>query len=280
MSLPPLANLLAVRRDAPADADAVERGLREDGRFAEVVRTAPGWVVGIAPLPHGTPDPPGVRAAGLFFAEGRDVAGASTREGAANVARLARERPEHLAELPGDFTFLAFGPDRGARVVRSAAGRVPVYLADGGRVIGTRLGWVASMLPAGPELDPLGTGVWLTGLPVFPDGRSPVRGVEVLPRGALARIDESGIHRATYWDPRPDRLQAPTETRFREHAERLRSTLLATLSAELDPAGGNLLSLSGGIDSSSLLGLAGGTLGLPVSAISLVPASGPKVEVE
>jgi asparagine synthetase B (glutamine-hydrolysing) len=120
----------------------------------------------------------------------------------------------------------------------------------------------------------------MSGIPLFPDGRSLLRGVRVLARGAFARIGEGSVREGTYWDPRPDRLQPPTEARFGEHAERLRSALLATLSTELDPGGGNLLSLSGGIDSSSLLGLAGGTLGLPVSAISLVPDRGPKMELE
>ena len=276
MSLPPLANLLAVRRDAPGGTDALERRLREDGRFAEVLRPAPGWVVGIAPLPHGTPDPPGVRSAGLVFAEGRDAVGDPER-----AARLGRERPEGLGELPGDFTFLAFAGDGSVTAVRSAGGLAPLYVADEGRVLATRLRWTLPYLAA-VELDPLPNAIWMTGTPLFPEGRTFLRGVRMLDRGSFARVPSQAgaVRTGVYWDPRPDRLRPPSEDRLREHAGRLRAALLERLDADLDPGGGNLLTYSGGIDSSSLLGLAGGTLGRPVSALSLIPTGGPALERE
>ncbi len=52
----------------------------------------------------------------------------------------------------------------------------------------------------------------------------------------------------------------------------MRSLLIAKLECDLDPTGGNLLTLSGGVDSSSLAALAAGVVGRPVWTWSLLPA--------
>ena len=271
MSLPPLANFLAVRRDDPREADGLERAFRADDRFREVRRPAPGWVVGIAPLPGGTADPAPVSEAGLVFAEGRDAVRPSKAEGAGAVAGQARQDPERLALLPGDFTFLAFDAGGEVTAVRSAAGLAPLYVADGGRVLTTRLKWTVPYLPGGPRLDPLSTGLWTWGWPICPDGRAPLEGVRLIPRGRFARVGANGVREAAYWDPRPDRLPLPGPDVRREHAERLRAVLLERLETDLDPSGGNWLTYSGGVDSTSLRALSAGTLGLPVSAVTLAP---------
>ena len=239
---------------------------------------APGWVVGIAPLPGGAPDDPAVRSAGLVFAEGRDAAGATSREGAERVASLARDRPGGLGEFAGDFTFLAFG-EGAVTAVRAAAGLAPLYVAEGGDVLGTRLRWVAEH--AGPpRIDPLVVAMWIHGLGMFPDGRSPLRGVRVVERGTAERLGGPRAAPERYWDPRPDRLPRPDAAVRAEHADRFRSVLLERLAADLDPDGGNWLGLSGGIDSASLLCLSAGTLGLPVSAISMLPGSDEALRIE
>lgn len=281
MSLPPLANFVAVRRHRPPDLDAVERRLRGDARFRDVFRPAPGWVVGSAPLPGGEPEPPGVRAAGLVFGEGRATSGAVTERGSADMARQAAERPGTLAEAPGDFTFAAFRPDGGVTVVRSAGGLVPVYVHESGSAFATRLSLLLPFLDA-VELDPLPIAMWGAGAGAFPWSRTFLRGVRLLGRGRYARVStgDGAVEDGQYWDPRPERLRAPTPEAFREHAERLRTILLDRLAADLDPSGGNLLSLSGGVDSASLLCLAAGTLGLPVAAMSFLPAEPGPLAVE
>ena len=271
MSLPPLANFLAVRRDDPREASDLERAFRADARFAEVARPAPGWVVGIAPLPGGTPDDPFVRAAGLVFAEGREATGATARDGAETVARLARTEPEHLARLEGDFTFLAFGDDGEVTAVRSAGGLAPIYLAEGGRVVATRLKWTVPHLRLGARLDPLTNALWMWGLSICPDGRAPLEGVRLLPRGRFAVLLGQASREGVYWDPRPDQLPIRSADARREHVRRFRELLLDRLTTDLDPSGGNWLTYSGGVDSTSLRALSAGTLGLPVSAVTLAP---------
>ena len=123
------------------------------------------------------------------------------------------------------------------------------------------------------RMDPLATAM-LFAYPLPLEGRTPVEGVRVVPRGSFVALPapRAGPRRSgTYWDPRPDTLRPPTAARFREHAVRLREVLLGRLTADLDPTGGNLLALSGGVDSTSLLCLSAGTLGLPVSALTLTP---------
>ena len=168
-----------------------------------------------------------------------------------------------------------FRPDGAATVVRSAGGLVPFYLSRAGSrvAIGTRLGDFVRFLPDEPQLDPLVNAVWTTGHGLFPDGRTFLFGVTILDRGSFTRLEPGRpIVTERYWDPRPERLTPPSPARLRDHAERLRRLLIDKLARDLDPDGGNLLTLSGGVDSSSLGALAGGVVGRKVWTWSLLPA--------
>jgi len=298
VSLPPLANLFALRADDPSVHSAIEADLRTAGEFEEVWNPAPGWVAASKAFPGGLPDDPLVRAAGLAFAEGRDrvvdgydaagrlragVGGTDTAERLRRVCDLVDSDPESLDRLPGDFTFLRFRHDGGVTAVRSCAGLAPVYLHSSAGVlaIGTRLGDFVRYLPGEPELDPLVNAAWITGYGLFPDDRTFLRGVGILPAGHAAVISaRNGVRRLRYWDPRPDKLEPPTPERVGEHAEALREALIAKLTRDLDPDGRNLLTLSGGVDSSSLLCLACGVVGREVMTLSLVPPPGERLDRE
>src|SRR5207253_1718401 len=181
---------------------------------------------------------------------------------------------QRLASLPGDFGFIHFQADGTATVVRSCGGLVPFYLwQDGGRAaVATRLGDLVCYILHQPRLDPLVNAVWASGWGLFPDGRTFLEGVAALERGSFA---QTGPHRAVstqrYWSPRVEAVPLPNAARQQEHAERLRELLLAQLRRNLDPAGGNLLSMSGGVDSSALASLAAGVVGRPLSTFSMLP---------
>lgn len=268
--MPALANLFALHDADPSFLEGLERKLAEGGEFAEVWRPAPGWVVAVAPLPESAPDTDQARGCSLAFVEGRDVISAPF----ARVAQLADRAPERLETLPGDFGFVRFRKDGGATVVRSCGGLVPFYLwQSGGRAaVATRLGDLVRYLPDEPRLDPLINAVWTSGYALLPDGRTFLAGVSVLQRGGFARV-EPGRQIATksYWSPRPQTLRIPDAERQREHAERLRTILMEQLGRHLHPDGGNLLSLSGGVDSSALAALAAGVLGRPLWTVSVLP---------
>ncbi|HTE17826.1 MAG TPA: hypothetical protein VK689_05520, partial [Armatimonadota bacterium] len=229
MSLPPLCNLFAAHHPDPAALSALEEKLRAGGEFAEVWRPAPGWVAAAAPLPHGDPDSPAVREAGLAFAEGREkIATALSGDASTRfrqVADLAARNPERLATLRGDFGFICFEADGAAMVVRSCGGLAPFYLAAVGdwRVVSTRLGDHARCPAREPEIDRLVAALWASSIPTSPDRRTFLQGVSMVGRSEFARLAPGRpITYGRYWDPRPERVEAPTPARAQEHAQRLR----------------------------------------------------------
>jgi len=276
---PPLANLFAVYDPDPAAREALRLDLQGSGEFAEVWCPAPGWVAASAPLPGGEPDGRAVREQGLAFAEGRDRLEEGFRhtldERFREIAELADLKPERLASLPGDFGFIRFRPAGGATVVRSCGGLVPFYLWQSGKrlAISTQLGNFVRYLPEEPRLNPLVNATWASGWDLFPDRQTPLQGVSILGRGCFAQVEAGRpITWGRYWQPRPERLTPPTPARVQEHAERLRTLLIEKLERDLDPKGGNLLTLSGGVDSSSLAALAAGVVGRKVWTWSLLPS--------
>lgn len=277
MSRPPLANLFAVHDADPTMLDEVMLDLQGSSEFSEVWCPAPGWVAAVAPLPNSAPDGDLVRQHQLAFAEGRDVlvehSGKAPAECLRKIAELADFTPDRLASLPGDFGFIRFRPG-GATVVRSCGGLVPFYMGRfGGRyAISTRLGDFVRYLTDEPGLDPLVNATWATSWGAFPEGRTPLVGVSLLERGCFARIEGGRqVVVSRYWNPRPKHVSRPTPALAREHAERLRALLIEKLTRDLDPDDGNLLTLSGGVDSSSLAALAAGVVGRKVWIWSLLP---------
>ncbi|MBN2305455.1 MAG: hypothetical protein JXQ72_13300, partial [Anaerolineae bacterium] len=238
-------------------------------------------------MPDGAPDNDLTRQYGLAFAEGRDLlienSGRDPGDALTQVAQLADEHPDRLATLPGDFGFIRLRPHGDATVVRSCGGLVPFYLwqkpsahcqgeGSGVRVaIATRLGDFVRYLPDEFRLDPLVNAIWACSWPLFPHNRTFLAGVTILPRGHFARLNGQ-TYAEPYWHPRPAHLAYPTPAQAREHAERLRSILIEKLTRDLDPDDGNLLTLSGGVDSSSLGALAAGVVGRKVWTFSLLPS--------
>jgi asparagine synthetase B (glutamine-hydrolysing) len=275
-----LANLFALGTTQPERLAAVEADLDGSAEFARVWRPAAGWVAAVAPLPGAEREEPLLD--GLAFAEHppSDSTGAWNLEPATLDEWLDRS-PERLASLPGDFGFVRFLPNASAFVVRSCGGLVPFYLFEGSGyvAVSTRLGDLARFAPDEPRLDPLVNAAWTAGSLVFPDDRTFLAGVSILGRGHWTRIEGAKRQRSgRYWTPWKRRLGRP---RPREHAEELRRLLVEKLSRDLDPAGGNLLTWSGGVDSSALGALAAGALGRPLSTVSLVPPpSHPRFEHE
>lgn len=237
MSLPPLANLIAFRTPDPRAADAFARRLTDEG-VPNVARPHPTWVVATDPFP-GAPAVAG-------FAEGAGRVGEPT----------------------ADITRVAIEADGSATIVRSAGGLVPVYLDEHGAELLVTT-WMRDMIRfrrREPELDPLVNAIWTTRSGAFPDRRTPIAGVSLLPRGHRMRVDPAGGTRLErWWDARPATL-----TRGPENAHELRAALVETLTRELDPDAESLLTLSGGVDSSAIGALAG-TLGRRIVTASLLP---------
>ncbi len=275
---PPLANLVAIADTSPANLDSYEAELGASGEFARVWRPAPNWVAAVAPLPGSPTADPLFDRHSLAFVEGGDVVAPPAADRDARLARLAAiadERPDSLAQLPGDFGFVRFRPHGEATVVRSCGGLVPFYFAAarGCRVLATRLGEIVRFGPDEPRLDPMVNAIWAASWIMLPDRRTFLDGVSILPQGHYARVGGSATDVGRYWHPRPRSHVYPTPAQRREHADALRASLLRTLERDLDPGGGNLLTLSGGNDSSTLLALGAGVLGRRMQTLSIIPGS-------
>jgi asparagine synthetase B (glutamine-hydrolysing) len=276
--LRPMANVFAVSAADPELLRRIEARLTGSGEFDVVWRPAPGWLAAQAPLPESADDGDAVRSEGLAFFEGRDRLEGEGADWLRVVTELADGAPDRLDNLPGDFGSLRFRTDGSAVAVRSCGGVVPVYLQrrdGGGFALGTLLNYFPRFLPDSFLPDPLVNTSWDRTPLRFIDGRTFIDGVSILPRGSYTELAPRRAPKTrTYWDPRPKRDEGPSPGA--DHSQELRKLLIDTLSRGLDPAGRNLLLLSGGVDSSALGALAAGTLGYRMSSWSLIPPADPE----
>jgi asparagine synthetase B (glutamine-hydrolysing) len=240
----PLANVLALLEPDPELRAARARRMRAD--YPELVEHGD-WLLARKQI-AGTPAP--TARSSIAVAEG--CAG------------------QTAAEPTGDDTFVRAERQR-ATVVRAAAGAVPVYLwADGARaIVATRLGDLVRQLPFEPRIDALALAALATGHTVFVDRRTPIEGVRLLGAGESAVLHgEWRIRR--YWDPADRTPARPTRATLADHAARLRAGLCRNLEAGLSESGRNLLTLSGGVDSSSLAALTARVIQRSFSTLTFV----------
>ena len=217
LPLPPLANLLAIRNTDPRKLQELEQKLTASGDFKEIWRPTPQWLVAVKPLPDSTPDPQDCRSAGLAFIQGREHfddqnVGRHSHAAWQTLADTAHDRPETLAQHPGDFAFLAFRPDHSVVAVRSCGGVAPVYFWQGtdSAIISTQMHRLSRNLPHTPQLDLMVCAVWMClGRSLFPDRRTFVQDVRVLSRGELVQLHPGQAPRYTlYPDLEPDDIRA------------------------------------------------------------------------
>ena len=184
--------------------------------------------------------------------------------------------PDRLAALEGDFTFIAFD---GLQLhgVRSAGGCAPLWIHRDGRgvALSTSLSALLDALGGHLEFDLLVCAMWAASVVTFPDGRSFYKGVSLVDRGhVVSGAPARSLIEKEYWEFRP----SAEDTRVvdpQEHAEELRAALVACLESELPTDELSLLTVSGGVDSTSLAALASRTMHRPVRTLSLLPPPGP-----
>lgn len=194
-----------------------------------------------------------------------------TLEGARSLKHRVDEQPGRLQTVGGDFGFLSLTPSR-ITVVRSCAGLVPWYLYQTTECVAftTCLQDLVRCIPSKMSLDPLGIAAAVSGCSAHPEQRSSLKGVTVVPIGSFVQLDtaNSRLRGERYWFPSEEK---PLRVDTASADEELRHLLLSELEETLSPEGPNLLSLSGGVDSSSLGFLAAKTLKRQVPALCLLP---------
>lgn len=278
-ALPPLANFVAIRDASPPRLLETEQLMRSKGKFEEIFRPHPEWVVGVSRLPDSTPDSREVREAGLVFAEGRARLERGHEKNLTacfqQIAQMVRGAPKNLQHLPGDFTFLHFADSGEVVAVRSVAGTVPLYAwqRPGRAALSTQMGSLIVYGGVPTETDDLVCGLWAIGNGVLPGGRTHLKNVRLIPKGAYLVLSADHQRGEEYWTPPAPARRPPGEETQKERAQQLRPLLLNYLSENLHPDGVNLLTFSGGVDSSCLLVLAA-SLDREVCTWTELPVSG------
>lgn len=259
------ANLFAFSSPDPETRRRVSERVRGHPAFSWVGEPGPGWVAGLAPLP---PRPPIPVAHGLVVAQ--DTRGVFDQRRRESLLQLIDVHPEDLHRLPGDFSFLRCRTDGSATVARAVGGSQPLFLWRSGdsAAVSTCLSYLLRFVDASFEPDLLVLASHASGCSVFPNRRTAIEGVSILARGHYATIGrDTNVGR--YWSP-PETEARWTRATFAEHAREFRSQLLRSL-RDAVASEGNLLSFSGGVDSSAIASLLMGRLEAPLSTVTFLP---------
>lgn len=258
-----LARVIALRLPAPERPGQLAR-LRTGGFVAH--ERGP-WVVGTKRV-SGSVD--SANGHGVFWAEGADLFPAATED----VAQVAAGHVDRLKSLPGDFSFLAIRPDGDLVAVRSVAGMVPWYHWNGAErtVVSSHLGDLAETGLRRASLD-LGATAHYAVAVAFPGDRTFLRDVIVqrpASRVCIAPTGQASPPEA-YWSPDDFTLEPPTRASFDRLAQEMRALLFENTRRLLSERA-NLLTVSGGVDSSVLAGLAVNGLGQSIHTLTFLAA--------
>src|SRR5712691_8189258 len=227
--MPSLANIFGYCDPDRDRLRQVREAMNVSGEFEQVAAPAEEWIVGWRCLPDSGPFAKEFTNYQLAFAEGRDrLAGRDADRDKTDaifqhLADTVTRSPRDLVTFPGDFAFVHFRPRGEASLVRSCGGLAPLYFwQDGDRTgVTTFYTWFVRFLPQPFELDPLPNAIWAMGHSIFPDNRTFLKGVSIVPRGhcvTLRRRNTISVNQ--YWDPRPNRLPRMTRDSQQEHADR------------------------------------------------------------
>ncbi|HVF31396.1 MAG TPA: asparagine synthetase B family protein [Acidimicrobiales bacterium] len=268
------ANVVAAWHRDPAAGEAAAARLR--ARHGPALRPArDGWRVAVTPF-HGRAEDEVVGAAGSTVVV-EQPGGPSAAD---HPIWRARASPAELLAGAGDFGAVHLTGPGEVTVVRSCGGTVPLYLRATADevVVATRLGDVAGATGS-CEPDGLPLAILTTGAFVFPDGRTPLRGVQALPRGTRTVVTGGRLATERYWRPEEQEVRVPTAAEAAEHRVELREALLEHLD-RTTPRRGALLAMSGGVDSTALAHLLARVVGGDLATLSLVPADPDGLAVE
>jgi Asparagine synthase len=239
---------------------------------AIVTEAEPHWIVGTMPLPGGVPDSTALRDQGLAFVEGRDRAEETFGSRLIDETLRCLKSNETIQGLPGDISLVSINSDT-ATVVRSCAGLGHwfIHRRPGSVMLATRLRFFEDLYDDEFAIDELVLATW-TATSVLPWNRTPLLGVTVLPPAHVARIKiNEPLSFSCYWDPSQIEPTASSYKQSNDRAEQFRELFTATLDRDLSNESTNMVTFSGGVDSSIVLSMSL-ALGRRVETVSLIPS--------
>lgn len=180
---------------------------------------------------------------------------------AAVAAAYAQRRDASLPELRGAFALALWDDARGeGLVVRDQLGEMPIYWHTAGDVVvfSSELHCLLRLLPRRPSPDAVTVAHWLD-VSGQPQDRTLYEGVRRVEAGHLLALGPDGAAPRRYWRPS---YREPLAGPRAEHVARLRQEIVRSLERRGADAERTAFLLSGGLDSSSVAGLARRSLGL------------------
>lgn len=188
-------------------------------------------------------------------------ADAPPRPGAERVrAAWGRLGADGVAELRGAFALVVFDPDTGRGVLaRDQLGQRPLFLLARGRQLyfASEVRLLLGALATRPAVDAHAATLWIAPSNLR-ENVVPYEGIERLPSGHLIEFHDGTWSRRAYWRPR---YAAPLPGSAEEIALGVRERLMRSTERSLAGARRAGIFLSGGLDSSSVAGIAAHGLG-------------------
>ena len=264
MSERPVAQIVLYGDRSPAARSVMATRLASIG--ANAVHVAPCWVIATLPMPGCEPDPAEWTRQGLSFVEGRDRAEAAFGSRLLEETRRITKSTNTMRQLPGDITLVRIDEDT-ATLIRSCAGLSHwfVHHRHNAVMATTRLRFFEDLFDDEFEMDELVLAA-STQDSILPWNRTPLAGVSVIPPAHCARISiDRPLHFERYWDPSEF---VPHDSGDRPKA--FRELFTAALDRDLSKDAPNIITFSGGVDSSIVASLSVG-LGRTVETVSLIP---------
>jgi asparagine synthase (glutamine-hydrolysing) len=177
-----------------------------------------------------------------------------------------------VSKLRGMFAFAIWDAKKQSLfVARDRVGKKPLYYTltpEGILVLGSELKSLLQHSQVRPEINPGAIDSYLT-WGYVPDPLSILKGIRKLPPGHYLTFANGRVDVSCYWDFRYEPAQVETSRRAEDYLEELRSLLSESVRLRLIadvPLGAFL---SGGIDSSTIVGLMAREMSQPVKTFSI-----------
>jgi asparagine synthase (glutamine-hydrolysing) len=170
------------------------------------------------------------------------------------AAAYRRWGPDLPRRMRGDFVLVAWDSERGTGMLaRDQLGARPLFLHEaGGRLLfANELRCLLALLPRRPGPDPAGVAHWLA-LGNRPGTHTLYEGVRRLSPGGMVLLDRGGFRERRYWSPR---FEPPLDLPADQLREELREGLRRAVGRRIGAQGSTAVTMSGGLDSSSVAAL-------------------------
>ncbi|MFT7405594.1 MAG: hypothetical protein ACI955_002666 [Zhongshania sp.] len=280
MSLRPFADAVALWQPDSHERKLAQARLQKIDRVNTIV-TPDGWLLAIRCLPETNIGDVYCEEAQVFMAQGADLFPTDDKSSPFNAIAIKKDLIEATrycaTATTSDFSAAHLGENGTLTVMQSHAALMPIFTAQNKNWLlwSTSLDFAALARPAAPELDDAIAAMVASLASLFAEGRSLIQGIAEEKRGQRIRLKPQKKNCYTNCDD--EFLGKPLANAHMDKEScgaALRKIVLDNLKKDLSGKHTNLLSLSGGRDSSTLALLCQDHLKIPITTASLTPSQG------